>query len=378
MVQPRERESKIGMSPSKKIFCLLCIPLTVIARIWRRVRADVPVAKQNRTVKTRTPVSFREKDRRAKFYNFLASNRCRPMHPIEQKSKLLALPAELRSRIWSYVYGGTIHIARRERSMRCAMCLGPELVQISEEKDIKQDEKGKIDLSSVKDVVQCTCLRIGVEARMHARRPQDVIRTERETLLNHEAPLSGLYRACRQTYNEASDLVYTESTFALPTQLSLKHFADTIPAKRLTQIQSLHLYIHLDSWTSRSRCGWHGLSTDEDAQKDLLQACEVLKSMRGLREMVVILRFGGGGWRHSNYEDFFRECSQFRMSVERLGGAIKRKSIEGTLCLVIEARYCRGDYMAWEEVRNGTGDLHDVMGLGWTLGRWVPARKDDR
>lgn len=296
---------------------------------------------------------------------------------MEEQGKLISLPAELRFRIWFYVYGGTVHIARKERSMRCAICSGPALVRDLEESGINQDAHGRMITSLVKEVVQCTCLRTGVEPRMHARRRQDVIRTERESMIKHEAPISGLYRACRQTYNETIDLVYTTPTFALPTQISLKHFADTIPAARLSQIRSLHLYVHFDSWISRSKCGWHGLSTDYEAQRELPEACEVLKSMNGLREVIIILRFGGGAWRHGGLWSFFAEGCEFRETVKKLGKVFQGKAIKGILCPVIESREHQGHYMAWEEVRKESGDLHDMMGPGWDLGRWIPAGKDN-
>ncbi|KAL9623333.1 MAG: hypothetical protein Q9160_002440 [Pyrenula sp. 1 TL-2023] len=352
---------------------ILCFPLWAMFKIHRKARSESKKLKENRIVKARTPVSLHKKERRARLPKFLSTFRRGEMEAIEQQSRLLALPAELRCRIWAYVYSDTIHIARKGRSMRCAVCPGPELVQELERSESYSNADRERPVPLIKDVVQCTCYKTGIEPRMYNRRPQHEIRDERETLLNHKHPMSGLHRVCKQIYSETIDFLYTTPSFALPTQLSLTHFADTIPSRRLSQIQSLHLYVHLDSWTSHSRCGWHGLSTDDAARSEFSQACKDLKSMTGLQEIVIILRWGGGAWRHQGYWDFFAGSqSAFWRLVNELVEALDGRHLAGVLCPVIENRESNGHFMDWAEIEKGSEGIREKVGPKWTVARWNP------
>lgn len=373
----RYRRYEQDVNLGKAIVYLLCFPLVAVFKIHSKASQK---RKNNRLVKTRTPVSLHEKERRARLPKLLAIFRRGEMEAIEQRSRLLALPFELRCKIWAYVYSDTIHIARKGRSMRCGVCSGPKLVQELERPASYWDAGWDADREApeplVKDVVQCTCYRAGIEPRMYHRRSQQEIRDERESLINNQSPITGLHRACKHTYNETIDLSYSTPIFALPTQLSLTHFADTIPSSRLSQIQILHLYVHLDSWRSESPCGPFGLSTDHAARPELSQACNVLKLMTGLQEIVVILRWGGGGWRHDRWSGFFNgDQSDFWRPVSQVVEALNGRQIKGLLCPIIENRESSGQFMDWSEIEKGSERFREQMGPSWTMARWHPTQE---
>ena len=104
-------------------------------------------------------------------------------------------------------------------------------------------------------------------------------------------------------------------TFDIPTQRFTSRFIKAVPNHNLALIKRLVHHTWFDGWKCRSRCGFHGRVTDNQAQPEWVEAQGgIAKSLVGLECCTLVIHFSGGGTRFSDPTD---EALEFIATLEQ-------------------------------------------------------------